>query len=406
MKKFILSFIIFFFLLTSFTGRVKSVECGDQLPSNENDLKQYIDSCQAKISNLKGQQATLAAAINYFQTQINLTRARINSTQYQLHQLELEITDLSTKIDSLNLSLNDLSKIFAQRVRQAYIRSKTYSPFYYLLLPRGVDGFLARYKYLQKVQHHDQEVMINLEKSRLDYDQQKQLKQEKQQQIQQLQAQLQIQQQTLASQKQAKDKLLRDTKNSELRYQQLLSQAQAQLAAFSHFVSSQGGASLLDNQTQCDSWGCYYNQRDSQWGRLAIGLSDSSMAEYGCLVTSMAMMATHYGKNLTPKDIALSSNPFWGNTAYMLWGSWTVNGVTTTRTRVGYGRSTLDAELAKGQPVVVGLYSGPDHFIVVKQKLDNDYLINDPFVPNGNNIKLTSKYPLSAIYTVYRVTVN
>ncbi len=383
---------------------VIAIECGDQLPNDEAQLKEYIDSCQAKISDLKGQQATLAAAIDYFTTQINLTRAQINSTQQQLQQLKLEIEDLSSKIDSLDLSLTDLSRIFVARVRQAYIRSLTNLPLYYFLISPNLSQALSQYKYLRTLQKHDQQILINLEKSRLDFNHQKQLKELKQAKIQSLQAQLQRQQQTLAQQKSAKNKLLQDTKNSEVRYRQLLDAAQKQLAAFSHFVTLRGGASILHNQTQCSDWGCYYNQRDADWGYLGIGLSDSSMAEYGCLVTSMAMIASHYHKNLTPKDIASSSIPFWANTAYMLQGTWTVNGVTMTRTRVGYGLNVLDSELSRGKPVIVGLYRGPDHFIVVKRKEGNDYIINDPFIKNGSDLKFTSQYPLTAINVIDRVS--
>ncbi len=403
--------ILFFsFLLVSlaigFRSRVSAVECGDNLPTEEAQLKEYISSCQTKISNLKGQQATLAAAIDYFTTQINLTRAKINSTQQQLKKLQLEIDDLSTKIDSLDISLTDLSRLFAQRVRQAYIRASTASSFYSVFFSQGLKRFFSGYKYLQKIQQHDQKVLISLEKSRLDFNHQKELKEEKQAQIAKLQAKLKSQQQVLAQQKAAKNKLLQDTKNNELRYRQLLGLAQKQLAAFSHFVSSRGGTSILHNQTQCSSWGCYYNQRDAAWGYLGIGLSDSSMAEYGCLVTSMAMIASHYGKQLTPKDIALSSSPFWANTAYMLLGTWTVNGVTMTRSKVGYGRSVLDQELTLGKPVIVGLYKGPDHFIVVKRKEGGDYIMNDPFVANGHDLKLSSQYPFSAINAINRVRVN
>ncbi len=394
------------FLSVGLVRPTLALECGDQLPDSEAQLKTYIDNCQQKISELKGKQATLAAAIDYFTTQINLTRAKINSTQHQLDKLKLEIDDLSTKIDSLNFSLTDLSRLFAQRIRQAYIRLTTSPPLYYLFFSSDLKHFFSRYKYLEKIQRHDQQVLINLEKSRLDFDHQKQLKEIKQAQIQALQTKLNRQQQILAQQKTAKNKLLQDTKNSEARYRQLLSRAQSQLAAFSRYVSLQGGASLLTNQTKCDSWGCYYNQRDSQWGQLAIGLSSSPMAKYGCLVTSMAMVASYYGKQLTPKDIALSSNPFWANTAYMLQGSWTVNSITMSRTRVGYGLKALDQELALGKPVIVGLYKGPDHFIVVKQKDGDNYLINDPFIKNGADIKLKSHYPLSAVNTVDRVRVN
>ncbi len=397
--------VVILILTLVFTHLARAVECGDDIPSEEGPLNEYITSCQNKISNLKGQQATLAAAIDYFTTQINLTQAQINATQQELDKLTLEIQDLSGKIESLNLSLQDLTRIFVQRVRQAYIRASLPS-FYALFSSQGFADFFRRYHYLKVLQNHDRQVLVNLEKSRLDFDAQKQAKEIKQQQIAALKQKLQAQQASLAQQKAAKNKLLEDTKNSEKRYQQLLSQAQKQLAAFSRFVSLRGGASLLDHQTDCDDWGCYYNQRDSQWGNLGIGLSDSSMAEYGCLVTSMAMIASHYGKNLTPKDIASSPDPFWGNTAYMLQGTWTVSGVTMTRTRIGYSLADLDAELAKGKPVIVGIYGGPDHFLVVKRKEGDDYIINDPFVPQGKDLKFTSQYPLSAISVVDRVQVN
>jgi hypothetical protein len=199
---------------------------------------------------------------------------------------------------------------------------------------------------------------------------------------------------------------LADTKNDETRYQKLLSDAQRQLASFRRFVSNQGGASILSNQTKCDGWGCYYNQRDSDWGNKSIGYSGEVMREVGCLVTSMAMVASHYGKSLKPGDIAGSGNPFWSNTAYMNQGSWTVNGVTMTRTRIGSSTAKIDEELAAGRPVVVGIYGGPDHFLVIKAKEGSDYIMNDPFPENGSNLKFTSKYPLSAISAVDRVTVQ
>jgi len=178
------------------------------------------------------------------------------------------------------------------------------------------------------------------------------------------------------------------------------------LASFKQFVTVQGGAGILSGQTSCDDWGCYYNQRDSQWGNNAIGNSKDSMAEYGCLVTSMAMVSSHYGKALNPGQIAGSSAPFWYNTAFMLQGSWTVNGVTMSRTRKGYSQGALDAELSLGNPVIVGVGSGPAHFVVITAKKDGSYVMRDPYVESGKDISFTSKYSLSSISAVDRVTVQ
>ena len=152
--------------------------------------------------------------------------------------------------------------------------------------------------------------MIRLQSAQTIYQGQKNEQQE-------LQKELQVQKDTLDSQKRAKASLLEVTHNDERRFQQLLSQARSQLAALRRFVTSQGGATILSNQTKCDNWGCYYNQRDSQWGTIGIGGSSYSVAEYGCLISSIAMLATHSGKNMTPADIAVNPNYFVPGTGYI-----------------------------------------------------------------------------------------
>ena len=49
-------------------------------------------------------------------------------------------------------------------------------------------------------------------------------------------------------------------------YEKLLAAAEAELKSFSAFAQNAGGSKLLGNQTVCDAWGCYYNQRDTAWG--------------------------------------------------------------------------------------------------------------------------------------------
>lgn len=404
MKK-LLVFCLPLFALTLFFRPVQAATCGDTVPSDEGSLRTYVEDCNAKLKTLSGQKATLSQALGILTTQINLTQAKIAKQTQELALLEVEIADLSSKIQSLDYSLTDLTKLFVARVRSSYMNATRF-PLTLIAQATGLTEFAKGIEYVSAVRDHDQNVLVALEKSRLDYDSQKQLKEIKQAEIEKVKASLDKEKAALASSVAAKNKLLADTKNDEARYQSLLSAAQAQLAAFRRFASSQGGASLLSNQTKCDSWGCYYNQRDSAWGNQTIGLSGETMKEVGCLVTSMAMVASHYGKSIKPGDIAASSNPFWGNTAYMNQGSWSVAGTTMTRTRLGSSTAKIDEELAAGRPVVVGIYGGPDHFLVITKKEGDDYIMNDPFPENGGGIKFTSKYPLSAISAVDRVTVN
>lgn len=413
MKKIVVIAIVFLtssYYLLAAVRPVDALECGEPLTGSEPEgvLRDYKTSCEQKLGSIRGQKATLNAAIQYLNTQISLTQVKILSTEKDLEKLNQEINDLAGKIDSIDYSLDVLTKLFIARVREAYIRQDALPTVTLTghLQSGTISGFIRQVEYAKKIRDHDREILIALEKSRLDYDTQKTLKELKQDEVEKLKSQLTAQKNSLSSQKAAKDKLLSDTRNDEQRYAALLSQAQRQLASFRRFVSSQGGGGILGNETRCNDWGCYYNQRDSAWGNQFMGLSDSLMREYGCLVTSMAMVASHYGKSLKPGDIAAASEPFFGSTAFMNQGSWTVNGVTMTRTRLGSALSHIDDELAAGRPVVVGIYGGPDHFLVIKSKEGGEYIMHDPFPAGGNDIKFTSKYPLSAISVVDRVTVQ
>lgn len=404
MMRLIGSIFAIYYLLFSITP-VSAAVCGETVPTDEGALSTYVDDCNAKLRSLSGQKATLSQALDILTTQINLTQAKISKQAQVLSQLEIEITDLSGKIQSLDYSLTDVTKLFVARVRSSYMNASRF-PLILIAESTGLTQFAKGLEYLETVRDHDRNVLIALEKSRLDYDTQKTLKEIKQKEIVAVKANLDKEKAALAQQVAAKNKLLSDTKNDEARYQSLLSAAQSQLAAFRRFASNQGGATLLSNQTKCGDWGCYYNQRDSAWGNQTIGLSGETMKEVGCLVTSMAMIASHYGKQIKPGEIAASSSPFWGNTAYMNQGSWSVAGVTMTRTRIGSSLGKIDEELLAGRPVVVGIYGGPDHFLVITKKEGDDYIMHDPFLENGSEVKFTSKYPLSAISAVDRVSVN
>lgn len=403
--------VLFFGLLIIWFTHVPSalaLVCGEDIPPRtpEGVLNNYRDSCLIKLTELTGQEQTVTQALAILNTQISLTQVKIASTTNQLDKLKAEIGDLSSRIDSIDYSLTDLTKIFISRVRETYMYRGTPDA---LLVSQvsGLPNIVRAIEYAKIIRDHDRTVLISLEKSRLDYNTQKATKEDKQKEIEALKTKLDRDKLALAGQVAAKNKLLADIKTDKTRTQQRLADAQAQLAAFSKFVSNQGGASILSGTTKTDAgWGTYYNQRDNNWGNLLLPGSNYSMATSGCLVTSMAMVLSHYGKSVSPGNITIQPELF--SFGDFRQGTLSIGGVTTSRTVVGYSRSVLDSELTQGKPVVVGLYSSskPQHFIVVKAKEGDDYVINDPFPENGMNIHFTSRYPLSAIARVDRVTVQ
>lgn len=223
-----------------------------------------------------------------------------------------------------------------------------------------------------------------------------------------LNTQLQQYTQDLDSQKSAKQTLLSQTQGDEATYEKLLEQTKEQLASFSTFATAQGGASLLSNQTVCDDWGCYYNQRDSQWGSNALNGTQYSIASVGCLMTSMAMIYTHYGhKDVTPMSINSNGGNFSGIPAALLNFSISANGASSSRSRLGSSSAAIPDTIS--DPVIVGIsYDGgplPDHFVVLISGSGGNYQMNDPFTPNGHNIPFTSKYSLGSIVEVDRVSM-
>lgn len=232
LKKLIFATFVGFFLLFSFTGLVFGESPEEQL----NNLTNKIEEYRNKLNELAGQKKTLSTTIGYLDTQVKLTEAEINKTEKELEILQLEILDLTGKIESLNYSLDDLTKIFIGRVKYSYKQRS--EPVLTIFSSRGFPDLIRRVEYYKRVQDHDKVVLIALEKSRLDFDHQKQAKELKQAQVEALQKKLESQRNSLSAQKAEKQTLLDQTKSSETEYQKLLDQALAEARAIERALVS------------------------------------------------------------------------------------------------------------------------------------------------------------------------
>lgn len=369
------------------------------------DLNNKIGELQQKVNDLKSQGDSLSSQIGAMDNQMTLTQYRISQTQKEITDVTLDIDSAGKRMDNLEGSLNNVTKILLNRIVATY-QAGSANEAQILLSSSDITDAITRANYLRMVQQHDKELLYETQQARNDYSHQKEILENKKKKIEELNAQLQQYTKDLDSQKTSKQELLTQTQGSEANYQRLLEQTKAQLASFSRFTTSQGGASLLGNQTSCDDWGCYYNQRDSQWGGMNLnGQSGYSVAEIGCLMTSMAMVYTHYGhKDVTPMSINSVSSNFSGIPAVLLKFTISANGVSASRTS-----ASIDSVLGSGNPVIVGIsYDAgpyPDHFVVLRSGSGGNYMMNDPFTPNGRNIPFTSKYSIGSIREIDKVSI-
>lgn len=409
-KSIFLWLIVFFACSRQIVFAATDCEQKYKCDEKKNDQSQYSSclaqekSCwEANVSEAQAQASTLKSAISILDGQIKVQSVKIQQTTAQINQLESEIADLGQRIAGLSLSLDHFSGILIDRIVENYKQRRTDLKAD-LFASSSFNEFVTQERYLSQVQAQTLDLMRKTETQRLDYNQQKTLKEEKQAEVEQKQKELQSQKNELDGQKKAKDQLLTETKNSETIYQQKVTQLNAQLASFSSFASAIG-TSLLSGQTNCNDWGCYYSQRDSQWGNMRLGSSGYTIASSGCLVTSVAMVTTHYGKKLTPADIASSSVFAGGDLNFSI----SVNGVSINRSSACSSSSCLDSALADGKPVIVRLRaanSAGTHFIVILKKEDGKYIMHDPVTPNGHDKNFTDYYSLGAITRVDKVSVN
>ena len=366
------------------------------------DLNKKIAEYETQLTKIGADKKTLQAAIDALtlqrskvEAQISVTQKQINTTNLQIKQLGSNIADTQQTIAENQAALGkyfrDLEEADDQSLVEQVLLSKTLSEIW-----GDADAIL-------KIQSaiDDDTKALQTQKAKL-ADSQNTAKQ-KQNTLESQKQTLSSQQSSLAATKKSKDQLLAETKAQESKYQSLLAAAKAQLASFTAFAKNAGGSGLLTNQTSCDTWGCYYNQRDTAWGNNPLNGTEYRLASDGCLITSMAMVMTHYGySDVTPQTI--NSNPDNFATyypAYLLYTIY-VDGMTVTRKT-----ATIDATLNTGNPIVVGLHAyGGTHFIVLTSGKGGNYLMRDPYIPNGKDINFSDHYSVANIYEINKVGIS
>lgn len=227
---------------------VNAVECGDAI-TDDTDLSAYVDSCKSKISSLQSQASTLNAAIGVLDSKIRLTTAQIRQTTNDIAKLEDEISTLSTVVEDLDQNLDQLASVFVARVRESYIRRDP-DPITLFLSSDSFGKFFTRLRYLSIVKSRDQLILSEMEKARVDYDSQKNIKVEKQKEVEALKTKLVRDQANLSAQQRAKRDLLIATQNDEQKYQGLLAQARAELEAINAIISGNGNETEVKDVSQ------------------------------------------------------------------------------------------------------------------------------------------------------------
>ena len=222
MKKW-LGIVFFIFLLASLLCPSFSFS---QTPQEQYQAKQKeIEELEQKIAELQQTEKTLSSQITFMDSQIKLTSLKISQTEEQ-------IATLTSKIGRLEVSLDSLAQILGKRIAATYKKGSIDSLSLFFSSKRFSE-FVTRYKYLKVMQIHDRKLLLSMEETRTNYDEQKT-------EIEKLKEKLELQKKLLAQQKKDKEYLLGVTRNDEKRFREMLAQARAEATAIERILAGQG----------------------------------------------------------------------------------------------------------------------------------------------------------------------
>ncbi|MBP7875614.1 hypothetical protein KA012_01290 [Candidatus Woesebacteria bacterium] len=227
--------------------RVQAVDaCEQTCTSSEDDDTAYlacIDSkktcLEAKIKEFQSQKVTLGNTLSLISGRVAVQELQIRQTETEIKTLQREISQLTERIQGLNLSLDRLSTILMERI-QAHYKASRISKLLNTLSGQSLSEALTRSAYIEETGRQTASAMERAESQRIQYDEQKSIKEVKQQDVVKKQTQLENERAALSRQRQEQQYLLQETQNNEQRYQAELAKTLAEISAIQSIIAGKG----------------------------------------------------------------------------------------------------------------------------------------------------------------------
>jgi len=231
-KRFFLLIFLFFTIFLVFGKNLKAIECElgmDLGGRSREELEELKTKCEEKLLKLAKQRNTLASEINYLDTQIYLTNLKVAETEKKIEEIEKEIVVLGEKIEGLDKSLTKLSKLLLEKIVFDY-KNRRITLLSILFEADRIEDLVNRIKYVKTARENNQKLIIHVQNAKINFEEQKKLREEKKAQLDNLKLLLARQKTELLNQQYNKQNLLELTKKDEARYQKLLADAQKELS--------------------------------------------------------------------------------------------------------------------------------------------------------------------------------
>ena len=149
-------------------------------------------------------------------------------------------------------------------------------------------------------------------------------------------------------------------------------------------------------------------QNDEKWKNVKLGNSSETIGGWGCLLTSVTMILNGIGYNETPQTVnekmkkagGFQGALFMPSVLPYIWSNCVYRHMQPCESSVP-PIAQIDAAVAAGKPVILQVdwnkqQGTQTHFVLVKEKKGNDYVLYDPYKYSGDGpdkeVLLTSRY--------------
>jgi len=366
--------------LVAFAPVFASAATRSELEQQKSQLQSQIKKNQEAAAQKKKEAEDLNKAISQINSDISATQSKINDAQNKITKLQNEITDAQNQINQKEKELKVEQENQDETIRVMY-ETVNKSTLEVLASSEDISDVVKYGDYLDGLENKIENTIVKINQLKKELEDKKADLENKKKDQEIYKAKEVSNKNVLNGQLTQKNSLLGAT-NTQV--QQYLSDASGQQkevaelqAKINKIISSSGGGDLISGYA---SW--YYSQLDPRWSDYIIG-SYATIGQYGCLLTSLTMIANYYGRYYNPVTAAQASN--FASSGALISTPIVQDGKSQT---INWG--VVDNELDSGHPVVAGIALGVDmgnsygvsHFVVIKSKIgEGKYEMLDPIGP-------------------------
>ncbi len=393
------------FLLSFSWLETQATDCSS-LDGNAKDLCKKLEKQGKKYSSLinfnKKTQSLINLKIGAINQRQNNNKQNLNEIEKNLKNLTLKIKQLKDTISKKEKSIANQKKILAGFM-QSYYDYDQEGLLKIILLNKTFSESLSQTDYLEQSGVRVSNILQNLKTMQIQLlINQKELE-ASYNKNQKLKNKLTDEKQELQNSKNQKQWLLTKTQGEEQGYRRMLATIEKQKEELFDFSSASNISDVWASLSKYDkpskkyraSTDWYFSQRDSRWANQKIGSSRSTMKDYGCAVTAIAMVFRKHGSSTNPQKMARAKIFRSGNLI-----NWPVSASPGIQriSSVSHGNvdwSTINSALANHNPVIVHIQkinSRGGHYVVITGKNRKGYIVHDPYF--GPNLYLSTSMDL------------